>query len=187
MKLIEIIAEACEMLSRHDLAEKLRADGFKESALPDEQKETLSVLVYCENAVEDELARNYFPLYASEQKLDANGLFYFSGFKNTPVKILGVKCGGRSVDFKLHPQYVEVNAESVEIEYTFAPAKKGLSEDSSFPLLSPALIASGVAAEYCLIEGEVSRAESWESRYRAEIDAARAKTRPDFIPPRRWV
>ena len=183
MKIKQIISEACELLARGELAGKVAAG----SGLSDEENETVKTLLYCANAVEDELARNYFPLYATEKFTPKGGAVYFSQFKNTPVKIMSVKRGGTGLDFKLHPQYIEVNADFIEVEYAYSPAKKGLEDDSSFPALSPSLAACGVAAEYCLIEGEISRAQGWESRYREMIDKARAKLRPAHIPPRRWV
>lgn len=183
MKIKDIIIDACELIARYDVAEKLRAGA----SLEGEEKRLSDELLYCANAVEDELARNYFPLAESEKLTSDGGKISYSSFKRTPVKIKSVTRGERGVKYKLHPQYIEVSEPDATIEYYFAPSPKTLDSDSEFCFLSPRLIAFGTAAEYCLIEGEISRAEDWESRYRAEIDAARAKTRPAFIPPRRWV
>lgn len=183
MKIKDIISETCELLARADVAEILRSGGSPEG----EAKELCGELLYCVNAVEDELARNYFPLSASQSFTVAGGKINFSDFARTPVRILSVKDGGNPLGYSLHPQYIAVDAPRADVEYTYAPDKKTAEDDCEFPRLPARLLSYGAAAEYCLIEGEISGAEAWESRYRAEIDAARAAHRPAFVPPRRWV
>ena len=56
------------------------------------------------------------------------------------------------------------------------------------PAVGDALISYGVAAEYMLIEGDISCAEMWESKYRTEIDRQLSLLPVrGRIPPRRWI
>lgn len=185
MKVKDIITCALRLIGREDVAAAV-ADGAAEG----ERGEVAQTMLYCFNAVEDELARCYFPLAIREEKTVKSGRIAFADLSQSPVKILSVTRDGKPLDFSLGPQYIAVNAQSCTVEYRYSPAKKGMEDDSSYDgtAVGENLIASGAAAEFCLINGESLAAETWESRYRAAIDRARQiHRRKYFLPPRRWV
>lgn len=186
MRVKDIIIRACLFLGRNDVAAALESGG----ELTGEIKDTTDTLLYCVNAVEDELARYYFPLKISESFSSTTGKFNFKYFSKRPVKILSVKTGGREAAYKQYPEYLECKVRDIEVEYRYSPEKKELDGDSEFDGVEVCekLVAAGAAAEYSLLNGSMQSAELWESKYRQEIDAAQRKLTPFLcVPPRRWV
>lgn len=186
MKVKDIIIRACRFLGRDDIAAALQSGGD----LTGETSDAAETLLYCVNAVEDELARYYFPLKTSENIYGVAGRFSFKRFSKRPVKILSVKSGGREISYKQYPEYLECDFQDITVEYCYAPEKKTMSDDSEFDgaNVCEKLVAAGTAAEYSLLNGSVQNAELWESMYRQEIDLAQRKVAlPLRVPPRRWV
>lgn len=186
MTVKDVIVYAFKLLGREDAAENI-LNGEELDKDSGEKQETL---LYCYNAVEDELARYYFPLTDTQQFASNSGVYGFDDFNFRPVKILSVKADGKPVKFKIHPKYFRCAEKSVEVEYQYAPDKKQLSDTSAYDgyAVGESLIAAGVLAEYCLISGAVQASKSWESKYREQIDKAQKKHRASItIPPRRWV
>ena len=194
MTVKSVIEEAMVLIGRKDAADLLNAEeGGWESALQTcggEVKELAEALLFCFNAVEDELARFYFPLEFTEKIRGSGGRFYFTSFKYRPVELSEVSADGRKIRYEKFPQYISAEAEILTVRYFYSPDKKTFSDESSFDgdAVSARLIACGIAAEYCVINGEITAADMWESKYRREIDRARLKYAPALrIPPRRWV
>ena len=189
MSIRDILISALRRIGREDLAVDME-DGGEPLG---EGYDVVQTLLYCINATEDELARYYFPLKCTETLISNDKTFYFSNFSRTPVRILNVESGGREVKFKLFTNYITADAEKIDITYCYAPAKKTVDGTGEFGGIGDGNItALGAAAEYCLICGEASLAEVWETRYREAIDRARSvleKTDAQraFVPPRRWI
>ncbi|MDE7306904.1 MAG: hypothetical protein K2N33_05885 [Clostridia bacterium] len=186
MRVKDIIISALKILGRADLAQKL-SDGGELSA---EESEKINTLLYCYNAVEDEVARCYIPLAAQDDLTSGNGEFYYASFIHAPVKIKRVTADGKKIPYEKFPLYLKADAAEIKVEYDYSPRKKALDMGSEFSDgTGEYLFACGTAAEYCLINGEVEAAALWESKYRQCIDEAQAKLLPQsgYIPPRRWV
>lgn len=186
MTIKKIIQNALFFSGRPDLTFALddeeNADG--------EAREAIDTLLFCVNAVEDELARCYIPLKASESVVTADGYIPYSKLKKRVIKVLSVKKGGELAKFTADRDGIKTCVGVVTVEYGFAPSPKGISDASEFSdaEAGECLVAAGAASEFCLIRGDAAGAQAWEKRYRHEIDAARgrmASTRE--MPPRRWV
>lgn len=164
------------------------ADGSAGAVTYDESE--TETLLYCVNAVEDELARYYFPLKTTETLSSQSGIYYFKSFAKRCIKILSVKANGEICGFEVFPEYLRADAKEITVEYEYSPQIKTIDGDSEYDgvKVSENLIAKGAASEFCLIRGVMSLAELWESKYRQEIDLAR-KNGAAFgtLPPRRWV
>lgn len=186
MKVKEIINNALTLLGRADLASK--QDGETLSA---EEAETLEILLYCYNAVEDEIARCYFPLRCREKASSATGRYNFFLLQHKPVRIVKVLADGKEKEFFMYPEYMETDAKDIILEYEYLPSKKEIEDDSEFSQqIGGRLLAYGVASEYSLIMGEVQSAEIWEGKYRKEIEnlyTEEPSLSGGYIPPRRWV
>ncbi len=165
------------------------ADGNTAGVATYDESET-ETLLYCVNAVEDELARYYFPLKATENLSSQSGIYYFKNFAKRCIKVLSVTANGKKCGYEVFPEYLRADAEDITVEYWYSPQIKTIDGDSEYDgvKVSENLIAKGAASEFCLIRGEMSLAELWESKYRREIDLAR-KNGAAFgtLPPRRWV
>ncbi len=186
MKVKDIIARALRITGRADVADALDSDAERTA----DGEEAVKTMLYCFNAVENELARSYFPLIYSEEVVAVSGRVSFADFTYCPVKITSVKSGGKPLKYTLNPQYISADAEAVSVEYWYTPAQKDIDGDSAYDgtEVGELLVAYGAASEYCLINGESAAAELWESKYREAIDGSRrTHRRKHYIPPRRWV
>jgi hypothetical protein len=186
MEVKDIIIYSLRLIGRGDIADVLENSG----TLSDENQDVVTTLVYCFNAVEDEVARSYIPLKTVESVQTIEGAAYYTLFKRTPVKIKRVSKNGKDVDYKLYPLYMTIDEDKVDVEYEFSPSKKSLNGVSDFSdgTLGAYAFACGAASEYCFINGEAEAGEIWEKKYREEIDVAQQKLIPrGNIPLRSWV
>lgn len=186
MQVKDIIAAALRLVGLGSTADALNAGEELSSG----DSETVTAFLYCFNAVEDEVARCYLPLKCRETLNFNGGELYYSAFGHTPVRIRKIVSGAGNVPYELYPRYIRADCEKAEVHYEYSPSKKGLNDESDFTesIVGEYLLACGAASEYCLLNGEIEAAQLWESRYRAEIDAAQRKALPKgYMPLRRWV
>ncbi|MBO5328015.1 MAG: hypothetical protein J6B04_02440 [Clostridia bacterium] len=178
-----VIISALTALERHDICSCLK-DG---ASLSVENAQTVETLMHCYNAVEDELARLYFPLIDEYETETDNGEVQYADFPNVPIKILAITANGKKVKFKLSVKHLKTCAKNVRVRYAYSPKKKTIEEQCEvLNTVGERLISYGVLAEYCLICGLLESAESWESKYREEIRALQ-NFGGGKIPQRSWV
>lgn len=184
MKVKNVIASALTLIGRADVASALNG-----GALNTEGQELVSTLLYCFNAVENELARNYVPLTNKEKRYSPDKKYPYSAFSRYPSKIKRVTVDGATVKFEAFSQFMEVDSKQIIVEYEYLPTKKTLDGDSDYAdETGEYLIALGIASEYSLINGEAEMAEKWEKKYRERIDGVqRVLPACRDVPPRRWV
>ena len=185
MKVKDVIASALNLLGRADLVSALSSVSNADK----EGQERISTLLYCFNAVEDELAHHYVPLTVREEISSDDTRFYYNAFGRNPVKIKRVTVDGEKAKFEIFATYMTVNAQKITVEYEYAPARKELDGDCDYgDEVGEYLIALGMAAEYCYVNGEAELAAQWENKYRERLDKLQ-RTLPacEKIPPRRWV
>ena len=186
MKVIDIITYSLRLIGRPQLIPHIRDTS---NAGDEDSDDVIETLLYCFNAVEDELARKYVPLVACEEMVSDDNRFYYSEFKHSPLKIKKVTVDGKSVAYKLLAKFMEVEANRVKVEYEYAPTRKRVDDNSDFgEEVGEYIISLGIAAEYSVINGEAEMADRWEQKYREKLDLLR-RTLPvcASIPPRRWV
>lgn len=187
MLVSDVIKTALALLDRQDAADKITAGTY---ASDGEASRLITALLHCFNAVEDELARGYFKLSYEEQLPAVGGKIYYTLFTKTPYKILSVTLDGEEADYKIYPEYIEAETGVYVVSYLFSPSKKSLDDASDFPgyPIGERMLAYGIAAEYCLISGDLEASESWESRYRAEIERFRPRDKAGaMLPARYWI
>jgi hypothetical protein len=184
MKVNEVIADALKLVGRQDIAEVVDADHDDEAA------RQISTMLFCFNAVVDELARGYFPIKTQENFTSSNKKYAISGFTYMPIRIVNVYYGKKAIEWDIYPAYLQCDYNSITIEYEYVPAKSSMGETFTYPdyAVGQYLLTCGMAAEYLLICGELNGSSAWESKYRQEIDRI-LSCRPinGRVPPRRWL
>lgn len=182
MKVKDILIRALKYAGREDAADELTKGEVTDC------KEAVETALYCFNAVEDEVARNYFPLVREDSLLNVKGSFAYTQFTRVPKRILLVSDGGGEIKFTQTSDGIKADSVAVTVRYEYLPVKKEVEDDSEFfgEHADEKLFAAGTASEFCLINGDVSQADYFESVYRSRIDALRIKGLAAF-PPRRWV
>lgn len=182
MKISELINDCLRLVGRCDLAELTQPD--------DEAKSVRYTLLFCYNAVIDELSRGYFPISTEEEMYSSAKRFSFTSFKKTPLKIIGVKSGSKSVSWRILPGYLSCDCTKITVTYEYVPDKCTENSDFVYPdyAVGSTLVEYGMAAEYLLICGDVQGSAAWESKYHGEIERLLAlQTVRERIPPRRWI
>ncbi|MGN0815083.1 MAG: hypothetical protein ACI4MH_07615 [Candidatus Coproplasma sp.] len=180
----ELIVQTMRIVGRPDCAELVFDDAN------DETTRMMYTMLFCYNAVIDELARGYFPLKNTEEMENDVGEYSFEDFAYTPVKILRVTDGKRAVKWRVSSNYLACAESKITVEYEYVPAKASFASDFVYPEyeVSSTLVVYGMAAEYMLICGDIEGAAAWESKYRSEIDRLLSlQTVRGRIPPRRWL
>ncbi len=186
MKVKEILIRAFGFLERSDIVSALSAGEDLEGEI----KEAAQTLLYCYNAVENELARFYFPLITKETLRNMRGIYEFSDFSNVPLKIICVKSNGAEIAYTKTSSGIQAEATEITVEYRCLPNKKEFGDDCAFSkdTVTEKMLAAGAASEFCLINGNVSGTEFFENIYRREIDfVRRSVSAPSGFPPRRWI
>ena len=177
-----IIAAATEL----GIADEVRAfiEGEAETG-----KAKTDTLVRCFNLVENEVARDYLPLYAEEVLETETGAVYYEELEKSAVRILGIEDEwGNSLAYKLFPEYLKTQSGKICVRYTYTPTEKDIDGESDFTLYaSLRLFAYGVAAEYALATGAFEEAAVWDKKYKDAIHAAYKLRSVKKIQSRRWV
>lgn len=182
MQVKDIVKRAAKNLGREDLFDVLDADGTAGEA---------GALIDCYNLVENEIALEYLPLKAEETFTPAEGGVVYTRFSHAPINVIKVLDErGTRVDFTLFPALLRLpeGVGTVRVQYAYAPAKKGLSDESEFTeKISERLLSYGVASEFCLMRGQYSEAAVWERKYREALRAACSSSGTLRIRARRWA
>ena len=186
MLVSDVIGQALAFLDMEEYLEKFNAGGDDGD---EEYTRAIAALVHCFNAVEDELARGYFPLVCTEQITVSGGSFYYTSLSRTPVKILRLTRDGRAAKFVTEPEYLAAKDGEYTVEYAYCPPAKSLGDSSDYDesKVGSRLIAYGICAEYCLITGAYEASECWEARYVRETERLRPLPVGGHIRARWWV
>ena len=186
MKVKDVIASALRLIGRAELIDDISSPTLSDY---EDAAEVISTLLYCFNAVEDELSRKYIPLVTSEEMLSPDTKFPYSDFQHYPLRIKRVTVDGRGVGFEVFHRYLQVDAKKIVTEYEYVPKRKKVDDESDYgDDVGEYLIALGIASEFSVINGEAEMADIWEKRYREQLDRVQRSLRVcASIPPRRWV
>lgn len=128
-----------------------------------EVESTKECLLDCFNLVENELALDYLPLYATHY-CNSNMVNY-TEFEYNPIRIVGCNC-----KFRIYPTYIEARDTITSIQYAYTPNKKELYDDCSYNNEFLQCLAYGTVAEYLLSQGFYEEAAVWNEKYKREIN-----------------
>ncbi len=140
-------------------------------------------------SVENEMALDYLPLMAEEELVSATGEISYQSLQQSVARVLCVEDEwGRSLKYKLFPDYVKTKVGKVKITYAYTPSEKDFEGVSDYQTgVSVRLFAYGIAAEYCLATGDTEAASAWDKRYKDAVRAAYRLRPCKKIRSRRWV
>jgi hypothetical protein len=152
-------------------------------------QDEVNTLMQCFNAVENELAVDYLPLYHEDTVQTETGAVFYTEFSRKPVRILGVKDEkGNALKYTIFPEYLKAQAGKIVVRYTYAPEAKNVYSESDYRLqASERLLAFGVATEYCLMRGRFEEASIWEKKYKQALKTAYKAYPSVVLRTRRWA
>lgn len=152
-------------------------------------KRDMELLLQCFNRVENELALDYLPLLAEDEMLASTGVVRYAELTYPAVRVFCVEDGdGEALKYTLFPDRLETSSGKVKVVYAYTPKEKTIDEDSDYQTaVSERLFLYGMAAEYCLAEGELEAAAVWDKKYKEAVAAAYRLRPVKRIRSRRWV
>ena len=185
MKVKKFVLEAAKLLGLDETVGEYVNEGYGSG------KEETEKLVSCFNLVETDLALNYMPLLDKVLFTVGEGRIFFDDFPQTPLRVSAVtNKKGLRLPFQLFPTEIHVDEDEKEVwvSYAYLPEEKGLMGDSDYLTgVSVALMAYGMAAEYCTMRGLYTEAAVWSKKYKESIAKSYTLKRGGRMQSRKWV
>lgn len=190
MEILTLLLRVSWCLGREDL---IPVFGSEESGLSAEERLERDALLRAYNFVENEVALDYCAIRKEETVEVCENRIYYTAFSCVPVHIRKVICGGYLARFAAYPAYILMSdgwQGAATVVYDCIPTtKSSFDEESELSAcgVSARLLALGVAAQYCLVNGETGRAAVWDKKFRDALRAKNLLRRTVSIRSRRWV
>ena len=136
--------------------------------------EDLDVWLKCYNLVEQELATDYFPILEVDKFFNVDDKIYFKDFSRKAYFIKGVQdFRGDKVDYRINPEYIEIKKNydggTFFVKYYYLPKEKGLYSTCTYGAEYISILKYGIAAEYCLQQGNFELAKIYSDKYKERI------------------
>lgn len=131
-------------------------------------------LVRCYNLVEQELATDYFPILEVEKFFHVEDKIYYKDFSRKPYMLKGIQdFRGDSVSFRLTPEYITLiknyHGGTFFVKYYYIPDTKELYSTCTYGAEYTGILKYGIAAEYCLTNGDFEQAKIYNDKYKERI------------------
>lgn len=131
-------------------------------------------LVRCYNLVEQELATDYFPILDVEKFFNVADKIYYKDFSRNAYMIKGIQdFHGDKVNYILRSEYLELqknyNGGTFFVKYYYIPDAKELYSTCTYGAEYISILKYGVAAEYCLANGDFEQAKIYNDKYKENI------------------
>jgi len=154
--------------------------------------QTLNDLVLCTNLVVDELACDYFPLLIVEKVESQQRKIDFSSLAKTILKVFALKDEfGANIPYKTFPTYLLLGKDQkCDLTYSYAPTQPQTitqALDIVSSVLTPRIVAFGVAKEYCLLKSLYDQADYYNARFVNALENVKTKQSSIRLPKRRWI
>ncbi len=136
--------------------------------------EDINVWLKCYNLVEQELATDYFPILEVEKFFHVKDKIYYKDFSKKPYMLKGIQdFHGDSVNFRLAPEYINLiknyDGGTFFVKYYYIPDTKELYSTCTYGAEYISILKYGVAAEYCLANGDFEQAKIYNDKYKERI------------------
>lgn len=138
------------------------------------------LLLKCYNLVEQELATDYFPILEVDKHFNVDDKIYYKDFSRKAYRIKGIQdFRGDSVQYIIKPEYLELKKNydggTFFVKYYYLPEEKTLYSHSTYGAEYLHILKYGIAAEYCLANGDFEQAKIYSDKYKERIKAKRPR------------
>lgn len=138
------------------------------------------LLLKCYNLVEQELATDYFPILEVDKFFNISDKIYYKDFSRKAYMLKGIQdFHGDSVSFRLTPEYINLiknyDGGTFFVKYYYIPEEKTLYSHSTYGAEYIHILKYGIAAEYCLMQGNFELAKIYNDKYKERIKAKRPR------------
>ena len=137
-------------------------------------EEVKPILVRCYNLIEHELATDYFPILEVDKFFNVDDKIYYKDFSRKGYMIKGVQdFRGDKVNYVLRLEYLELQKNydggTFFVKYYYLPEDKELYSNSTYGAEYISILKYGIAAEYCLMQGNFEQAKIYSDKYKERI------------------
>ena len=182
MEINDVIKEVANMLQLSNVYNaNFDADSFDTQIQRD-----INLIVSCVNEVLCDIATDHLPLKATETITVSGGSFDLLTLSNTFHKLISVDTNKQ---YKIEGDNLIIENGTYKITYCFLPEvyEFGDTIEDFDARLTIYALAFGVCAEYCLISGNYSESEMWNSRFESAMQIAKRKNGVTKLKERRWI
>ena len=185
----DVIKNVATFLGLTDLLNTTLLDGAN---VPDENEtKEINILIACCNMVLNQVASEYVTLKQKVNLTSNTGVIKYSSISSKIiVDVLKVKLNGVEVPFNCAPENLETSPGNLEIEFAYQPTNcTNVNSQIDFNnfKLSSRVMAYGVAAEYCFINGNYDDALIWDNRFKTSLTNINRSRREMKIKQRLWI
>ncbi len=177
MKLKDCIMMAAQLLELGDV--------LKEQTPTDVDK----LLLLCANNCLDEITSEYLPLIQEKKAMAKDGKIPYSLLDETVFDVIEVRHENKKVDFRLLPTYIKVDKDGEHIvKYCTRCSLLGAEDEVPVSLLiTPRVIAYGIASEYMLVKGFYEEAVTFDGLFKDTLSRLASGKKEKRVGRRRWL
>ena len=183
MKVNDIIKQVATYLQ---LTNVVGADLSDFENLDAQTKKDINLIVSSMNEVLSDVATDYLPLCHTETIEVENGSFDLNTLEKAFYKLIKVKTNKPyHIDFET----LKIDNGIYQVDYMYLPELYEIGDeilefDSRLTLFA---LCFGVAGEFCLISGNYSESELWNSKYENAMQVAISQKKIFSLKERRWI
>lgn len=185
----DVIKNVATFLGLTDLLDTTLLDG---SVVADEnQTKEINMMLACCNMVINQVASEYITLKDKVKVTTKTGEIKYSSISSKIiVDILKVKLNGIEIPFSCTPDKLETSVGTLEIEFAYQPSActyLNASIDFNNFKINSRVLAYGVTAEYCFINGRYDDALVWDNRFKTSLTNINRARKEVKIKQRLWI
>ena len=183
MEIKNVIKQTAVILQLSNVADA-NLNNFEN--LDAQTKKDINLLVSCINEVLCDIATDYLPLKYTENITVSGGEFELSNLTKAFHKIINIET---SNPYKIELDTLKIADGTYTIQYSYLPEVYTLSGDiTDFDSrLTIHALTFGVASEFCIISGNYSESEMWNSRFESSMQIAKRSLKVSELAKRRWI
>ena len=183
MKVNDIVKQVATFLQ---LTNVIDANLSNFENLDTQSQKDINLILSSMNEVLSDIATDYLPLVCSENIEVTDGTFDLKTLENSFYKLVRVKT---NKPYHLDFETLKIANGIYEVDYLYLPEIYEIDDDiTEFDSrLTIYALCYGIAGEYCLISGNYSESELWNSRYENAMDVATSHRALFSLKKRRWV
>lgn len=183
MNVDNVIKEVATLLQLTDV---VNADLSNFESLGVQTQKDVNLILSSMNEVLSNVATEHLPLKANETIIVTQNAFDLNELSKQFFKLIRVKTQkAYNVDFET----LKIENGTYEVEYLYLPEEYQLGDDITefSKALTVYSLAYGVAGEYCLVGGNYSEAELWNSKFLNAISKFSKPHKTFSLKSRRWL
>lgn len=179
MNLKQVILQVATILKLSNITQS-KIDDF--DSIDSVTQKDVNLIVSSANEVINEIATEYLPLVTTQTITVSKGVFDLQTLSKPLFKIIKLSGGV----FRRELDKIYLSDGQYQITYSYLPQQVSLdAPEIQLQNISIYALSYGVAREYCIISGNYSEAELWDSKFKEVMKLSKQKS-VATLKVRRW-